>query len=427
MLDAVLDRLTRLHPQVIDLSLDRMLRLLADLGNPQDRLPPVIHVAGTNGKGSVVATLRALFEAAGKTAHAYTSPHLVRFAERIRIAGALPADADLAALLEEVEAANAGQPITFFEATTAAAFLAFARTPADVCLLETGLGGRLDATNVVARPAATVLTVIGLDHQDYLGDTLAKIATEKAHIMKPGVPAISAAQPAEAAAVIAAHARTVGAPLWMPPRDWSFDTRANCVRVGAPGLVLDAPFPSLVGAHQVANAALAIAAAQASGLLELTAPLAAAALPRVAWPGRLQRLDAGATVAAFGREIWVDGGHNPNAGEALAPILNRWAAEGPLDVILGMQTTKDPVGYLKAIAPAVRSLHAVPVASAPAPFQAADLADKAREAGIATVAAHASWRAALDALQGGDGRVLVAGSLYLVGEVLAANGVGAPV
>jgi dihydrofolate synthase/folylpolyglutamate synthase len=426
MLDDVLERFTRLHPQVIDLSLTRMLRLLADLGNPQNRLPPVIHIAGTNGKGSVVAMLRALFEASGQKVHAYTSPHLVRFAERIRIAGSLPTDADLAALLEEVEAANAGQPITFFEATTAAAFLAFARTTADVCLLETGLGGRLDATNVVPRPAATILTTIGLDHQDYLGDTLAKIATEKAHILKPGVPAISALQPPEADAVIAAHAAVVGAPLWRTPGDWRFAETGEGFHCIAPGLALDAPRPPLLGAHQIANAALALVGAQASGLLAVTADLAAAALPRVSWPGRLQRLDNGAVIAELGRELWVDGGHNPNAGEALAPILMRWAAEGPLDVVLGMQTTKDPAGYLKAIAPAVRTLRAVPVASAPSPFRAADLADIARAAGIADVAMHASWHAALAAERGGDARVLVAGSLYLVGEVLAANGIGAP-
>jgi dihydrofolate synthase / folylpolyglutamate synthase len=426
MLDDVLARLTRLHPQVIDLSLDRMLRLLGDLGNPQDRLPPVIHIAGTNGKGSVVATLRALFEAAGKRVHAYTSPHLVRFAERIRIAGALPTDGALETLLEEVEAANRGQPITFFEATTAAAFLAFARSPADVCLLETGLGGRLDATNVVARPAATVLTVIGLDHQDYLGNTLAEIATEKAHIMKPGAPAISAFQAPEAEATIAAHARAIGARLWLPPRDWSFGRLAKCMRVAAPGLVVNAPYPALLGAHQADNAALALTALHASGLVPVTPALAAAALPRIDWPGRLQRLDEGAVVAELGREVWVDGGHNPNAGEALAPVLAAWAAEGPLDVILGMQTTKDPVGYLKAIAPAVHSLRAVPIASAPAPFRAADLADRARTAGIANVAADASWHEALAALKGGNSRVLIAGSLYLVGEILAANGVGAP-
>ena len=427
MLDDVLERLTRLHPQVIDLSLTRMLRLLADLGNPQDRLPPVIHIAGTNGKGSVVATLRALFEASGKRVHAYTSPHLVRFAERIRIAGALPADADLAALLEAVEAANAGQSITFFEATTAAAFLAFAQTPADVCLLETGLGGRLDATNVVARPVATLLTTIGLDHQDYLGDTIAAIATEKAHILKAGVPAISAFQPPEAEAVIAAHAATIGAPLWRRPHDWDCAEVADGFRIAAPGLAVRAPCPPLLGAHQTANAALALAGAHASALIPITDALAAAALPLVSWPGRLQRLDDGAVVAELGRQLWVDGGHNPNAGEAIAPILKRWAEDGPLDVILGMQTTKDPAGYLRAIAPAVRTLRAVPVASAPSPFRAEDLAGIARAAGISRVATHASWHAALAAERGDDARVLVAGSLYLVGEVLAANGSGAPV
>lgn len=426
MLDAVLDRLARLHPKVIDLSLDRMTRLLADLGDPQDRLPPVIHVAGTNGKGSVVATLRALCEAAGLSVHAYTSPHLVRFTERIRISGRLPDDGALAALLEEVEAVNAGRPITFFEATTAAALLAFARAPADVCLLEVGLGGRLDATNVVAHPAACVITTLGLDHQDYLGDTLAAIAAEKAGILRAGAPAVSAPQPPEAAAAILARARVLGAPLWLGGEDWRFAETPEGFRVEAPGLALDAPRPALPGPHQVANAALAIAALAASGLLRPSAELVARALPAVAWPGRLQRLDAGAAVNLLGRPFWLDGGHNPNAGEALAPVLAAWAQEGPLEMILGMQTTKDPAGYLAALAPFVSRLAAVPVPSAPAPFAPEILADAARLAGIAEATASRSWVTALEDAKARRTRVLVAGSLYLVGEVLAENRLGAP-
>lgn len=427
MLDAVLDRLARLHPKVIDLSLDRMTRLLADLGDPQDRLPPVIHVAGTNGKGSVVATLRALAEAAGMTVHAYTSPHLVRFAERIRISGRLPDDGALAALLEEVEAVNAGRPITFFEATTAAALLAFARHPADLCLLEVGLGGRLDATNVVARPAACVLAAIGLDHQDYLGDTLAEIAAEKAGILRAGVPAASAAQPEAAAAAILARARLLGAPLWLGGEDWRYAETADGFRVAAPGLVLDAPRPVLPGPHQIANAALAIAALHASGLVRPTPELVARALPAIDWPGRLQRLDAGAAVGMLGRPFWLDGGHNPSAGEAIAPVLAAWAKEGPLELILGMQTTKDPAGYLAAVSPHLARVAAVPVPTAPAPFDPEILADAARAAGVAEVAVRRSWAEALEAARSRRTRVLVAGSLYLVGEVLAENRIGAPI
>lgn len=426
MLDAVLDRFTRLHPKTIDLSLERMHRLLADLGDPQDRLPPVIHVGGTNGKGSVVATLRALCEAAGLTVHAYTSPHLVRFAERIRISGRLPDDGALAALLEEVEAVNGGRAITFFEATTAAALLAFARHPADVCLLEVGLGGRLDATNVVACPAACVLTAIGLDHQDYLGDTLGAIAAEKAPILRAGVPAVCAAQAPEAEAAILAHARLLGVPLWLGGEDWTYAETPQGFRVAAPGLSLEAPRPILPGPHQVANAALAIAALHASGLAAPTPELVARALPRVSWPGRLQRLDAGAAADLLGRPLWLDGGHNPNAGEALAPVLAAWAAEGPLELVLGMQTTKDPAGYLAAVAPHVARLTAVPVPSAPAPFDPEILADAARAAGIAEAGVARSWIEALDAARPRDTRVLVAGSLYLVGEVLAENRLGAP-
>lgn len=427
MLDAVLERLTRLHPKVIDLSLDRMTRLLADLDHPEEHLPPMIHVAGTNGKGSVVATLRALFETAGKTVHAYTSPHLVRFAERIRIAGSLPGDAALAALLEEVERRNGGRPITFFESTTAAAFLAFARAKADVCLLETGLGGRLDATNVVARPAATVLTTIAYDHQDYLGDTLTAIATEKAHILRPGVPAVIAPQPAEALAAIEAHAAAIGAPLLRGGIDWRIEETADGFAVEAPGLRIAVPRPRLPGPHQVVNAAVAIVAAHASGLLPVESGLAARAEAAVDWPGRMQRLTAGPArdLLSPGRELWLDGGHNPSAGEALAPFLAAWAADRPTDLILGMQTTKDPAGYLAAVAPHVRSIRTVPVATAPAPFAAADLAAVARRF-HADVAAAPDWQTALAAQPQDPGRTLVAGSLYLVGEVLAMNRIGAP-
>ena len=268
MIDAVLDRLTRLHPKVIDLSLDRVLRLLDALGNPQDKLPPVIHVAGTNGKGSTVATMRALFEAAGMRTHVYTSPHLVRFAERIRIAGALPDDAALLALLEEVEAANAGAPITFFEVTTAAAFLAFARTPAEVCILETGLGGRLDATNVVQHPALTILTPIAMDHQQFLGGRIEAIAAEKAGIMKRGVPCVLAKQGRKVIKVLEARSGELGVPLIQEGTDFFVRTnRDGGLHYRGQSVEWTLPSPVLAGAFQARNTALALA-----GLERLTQP-----------------------------------------------------------------------------------------------------------------------------------------------------------
>lgn len=263
--DAVLDRLLALHPKSIDLSLDRVWRLLAAFDHPERRLPPVIHVAGTNGKGSTLAFLRAMAEAAGRRVHAYTSPHLVRFRERIRLAGHLIPDEALTDLLEEAERVNGGAPITFFEITTVAALVAFARTPADLLLLETGLGGRLDATNVIARPLATVLTPIDLDHQKFLGDTIAAIAAEKAHIMKPGVPCVVARQPREAMTVIEAHAKDIGAPLLVEGRHWTVARDDDeTLRFSMEGVDLRCPPPGLVGPHQYANAGVALAAAHAA-------------------------------------------------------------------------------------------------------------------------------------------------------------------
>src|SRR5579884_169620 len=290
MSDRVLARLMRLHPKRIDLSLGRIERLLAALGNPQDRLPPVVHVAGTNGKGSVVAALRACLEADGRRVHAYTSPHLVRFHERIRLAGTLIAEEALVALLEECERANGETPITFFEITTAAALLAFARTPADVVLLEVGLGGRLDATNVVRRPAATAITPISLDHQAFLGDTIAAIAGEKAGILKRGAPAIVAPQPPEAACVIAERAAAVGAPLYRWEREWRAWPANGGMRYEGRHWRLDLPPPSLFGPHQIVNAGTAIACLEHLTALPVSAAAIANGLRHIEWPARLQRL-----------------------------------------------------------------------------------------------------------------------------------------
>ncbi len=345
--DRVLERLGRLHPKLIDLSLGRIERLLAALGNPQDALPPVVHVAGTNGKGSTVATLRACLEAAGYRVHAYTSPHLVRFHERIRLAGRLIDEDALLALLEECERVNGGTPITYFEITTAAALLAFARNPADIVLLETGLGGRLDATNVIQRPAATAITPISLDHQAFLGDTIAAIAGEKAGILKPGAPAVVAPQPPEAEAVIEARAAGLDAPLLRWRREWRCEAAGDGMRYAGPRWRLDLPLPSLAGAHQIVNAGTAIACLEALAEFSLPPEAIAAGLRHIEWPARLQRLGRGPLVAMLpaGWELWLDGGHNPGAGAVLAAAVALWR-DRPLHLIVGMLNTKDAAGFL---------------------------------------------------------------------------------
>jgi len=368
--DAVLERLKGLHPKVIDLALDRVERMLAALGNPQRSLPPVVHLAGTNGKGSTTANLRAMAEAAGQKVHAYTSPHLVRFAERIRVAGQIIGDEALTGLLEECERRNDGSAITFFEVTTAAAFLAFARTPADLCLLETGLGGRVDATNVVERPALTVLTPISLDHQAFLGETIAAIAGEKAGILKPGVACVCAAQPPEALAVIEARARELGAPLYLEGRDWSVTETAFVM--GDKRLAM--PRPALAGAHQIHNSGLAAACAV---LLGLPDQAILAGITRTEWPARLQRLTQGPLVAMLpaGWELWLDGGHNPAAGEILAD----WAktqADLPLRAVVGMLNTKDSQGFLAPLAGQVQDLRTVAIPGEPNSLSAEEVAAK---------------------------------------------------
>ena len=397
-----LARLAGLHPKSIDLSLGRIERLLARLGKPQDRLPPVVHIAGTNGKGSVVALLRACLEAAGKRVHAYTSPHLVRFNERIVVAGREIDDGALAALVDEVEAANAGDPITFFEIATALAMLAFAREPADAVLLETGLGGRLDATNVV-RPAVAAIAPIGLDHQAWLGDTLAAIAAEKAAILKPGAPAVVAPQPPAARDVILARARRVGAPV----ADWSARPCGNGFEFRSRVRETRFPAPALFGPHQIVNAGVALAC------LDAFQPLSNAALARglaaARWPGRLQRL-------AGPREIWLDGGHNPSAGEALAAVAEGWC-DRPLRLVVGMMRGKDPRGFLAPLARRAAALTAVPVPHRENAFEPAEIAAAAAAAGLAADTAGAADEAVMRIDPGA--RVLVCGSLYLVGAVLA--------
>jgi dihydrofolate synthase / folylpolyglutamate synthase len=417
--DPILERLKTLHPKAIDMSLDRLVRLMAALGNPQDRLAPVVHVAGTNGKGSTLAALRAMLEAAGKSVHVYTSPHLVRFNERIRVAGTLIDDATLAALLEEIETVNAGAPITFFEVTTAAAFLAFARTKADYVLLETGMGGRLDATNLVEKPVAVGLTPISFDHMQFLGTTLAAIAGEKAGIVKPGVATYVGVQPPEAAAVFDAKAQALGAPLVRFGREWNFATAADGFVWRRDGRHYDLPHPALPGRHQIDNAALAVAIADGLGV---PAAAIATGVATAQWPARLQRLTKGTLPNLLGPDIplYLDGGHNEAAGEVLAV----WAKGRKIDLVFGMLSTKEPADFLRHVAPFVRRLRAIAIEGEPLSRPASEIVEAARTVGIEDVAAAPSPQAAIaDLAAKADAQtpVLICGSLYLCGRILSQN------
>ncbi|MEZ5714777.1 MAG: folylpolyglutamate synthase/dihydrofolate synthase family protein [Paracoccaceae bacterium] len=418
--DAILARMMALHPKVIDLTLDRMWRLLRTVGNPQDDLPPVIHIAGTNGKGSTQAMIRAGLEGAGKRVHAYTSPHLARFHERIRLAGELISEPHLTDVLDECYAANGPEPITYFEITTVAAFLAMARSPADFTLLEVGLGGRLDATNVIDRPALTVITPVSFDHPQFLGDTVAKIAFEKAGILKPGVPCVVSRQPEDAMAVIDARAETVGAPLLVQGRDWdAWEERGRLVYQDLSGL-LDLPPPALMGAHQFQNAGAAIRSLRHLGFGE---DAAEAAVTRVTWPARMQRLRHGPLLdAAPQAEFWLDGGHNAACGEALAETLTR-LPERPTHLICGMMNTKDVAGYMAPLKPHAASLTAVSIPGEANTLPAEDTAHHAEAAGIPTaIAASVAEAAARIAGADPDARILICGSLYLAGTVLRDHG-----
>ena len=423
--DVLLERLSHLHPKVIDLSLERIERLLARLGHPERSLPPVIHVAGTNGKGSTVAYLRAIAEAARLRVHAYTSPHLVRFHERIRLAGALIGEEALSALLDECERANGEAPITFFEVTTAAAFLAFARTPADLLLLEVGLGGRLDATNVIAAPALSIITPISIDHVQFLGETLTAIAGEKAGILKPGVSCVVGPQLPEAAAAIETRARAVGAPLLRHGTEWHVEETDDGFVYRGQARRIELPRPVLPGAHQIANAGMAVAAVDAlAGRFAIGDGAIRTGLRTAEWPARLQRLARGPLVELLPRgwELWLDGGHNQAAGEALAEMARGWR-DRPLHLVVGMINTKDVAGFLRPLAPLAASLTALSIPGNPAAVAPEEIAAASRALGLAAGAAP-DTAAALTriAAEGGAARVLICGSLYLAGTVLADNG-----
>ena len=431
--DTIVARLTALHPKRIDLSLERLRRLLVALDHPEKKLPPVIHVGGTNGKGSTVAFLRAILEATGKRVHAYTSPHLVRFNERFRIGGpagsSLVSDEELVSTLEECERANLAAPITVFEITTAVGLVLFARHPADVLLLEVGLGGRLDATNVVDNPTATIITRISIDHTDFLGDSLDKIAAEKSGILKRGAPAVIASQPREALAVIERQAAKLAVPLRIAGEHWTAtEERGRLVYQDEAGL-LDLPPPRLYGRHQYENAGLAIAALRAIKRFAIPPAAYEAGMTKADWPARLHRLGQGRLVdlAPAGSELWLDGGHNPDGGRAVAAALAdlEERVSRPLVLIVGMLASKDCQGFLNNFAGLARRMIAVPIPGVEKGLSAATVADTARGIGLSATSRD-NLTEALDAARKLDldppPRILITGSLYLAGEVLRENG-----
>ncbi len=421
----MLERLGKLYPRAIDLSLGRIRHLMRRLGDPQASLPPVIHVAGTNGKGSTVATLRACLEAAGYRVHAYTSPHLVHFNERIRVSGTLIDEEALVSLLEEIERLNDGTPITFFEITTAAAFLAFQRAPADVVLLETGLGGRLDATNIVERPAATIITPVGMDHMNWFGNDIRVIAAEKAGILKPGCVAIISTQEPAVAAVLEQRASEVDAPTYSAGRDWSAGATEHGWRFEGRRWRLDLPLPSLHGAYQIQNAGAAAACLEQLPEFQFDPEILARGLGRIEWPARMQRLARGPLVDLLrpDDELWLDGAHNIHAGKMLAYQAAAWR-DRPLDLVFGGLTTRDPAEVLADIAPFVRRLYGVQIPGEANAHSAEAVAVAAQRIGIDAEPADSVAAALEERVRraGGPCRILICGSLYLAGHVLAENG-----
>lgn len=428
-LGELLARLSRLHPTQIDLSLTRMQRLLAQLDHPERKLAPVVHIAGTNGKGSTIAYLRAILEAADLRVHVYTSPWLVRINESVRLAGTLVSDDELREALLHCERFNAGAPITRFEIETAAALHLFARHPADVVLLETGLGGRLDATNVIDAPAACVLTPIGMDHMEFLGDTLSAIAGEKAAIIKRGVPVICAEQSLEAMAVIEAQAKRMRAPLHAAGESWHVSVEHGRLVYQDERGLLDLAAPKLFGRHQFYNAGLAIATLRAIAAFKINQAAYETGVARAEWPARMQRLTSGALVEAAPREseIWLDGGHNADGGRVVAAALGdlEERVSRPLVVIAGMMGNKDADAFLANFAGLTRHIIAVPIPDRDNAMPVDRLADAVRRIGMRVETApnvEAALRALTRLAYEVPPRILITGSLYLAGHVLAANG-----
>jgi dihydrofolate synthase/folylpolyglutamate synthase len=422
--DAILKRLSGLHPKLIDLGLERLERLLKDLGNPEEHLPPVIHVAGTNGKGSTVAFLRAMLEAAGKSVHVYTSPHLVRFNERIRLAGKLVDTRRLNKVLERLEVVNAGQNITYFEITTAAAFVLFAETKADYLLLEVGMGGTHDTTNVIKHPLGTIITPVDLDHMAFLGNTIGKIAVEKAGILKKGAPAVIARQADEGLASIDKAARRLGVTPFVAGQDFdAYEQDGRLVYQDEDGL-LDLPRPKLIGAHQFDNAGVAIAAVRHFKL-----PVDAAAIEKglqtVTWPARLSSLQGPLRdLLGPGAELWLDGGHNAHGTRALARALAEMntARPAPLVLIMGMMSTRVPADVLAPFAGMADRILTLTIPGEPNAHKAAYIADALRQAGFPATASRSIDAALRSAAEVPNARVVISGSLYLAGQVLHRNG-----
>lgn len=437
VLDALLAAAYALHPAEIELSLGRLERLLARLGNPHAKLPPVFHVAGTNGKGSTIAFIRACLEASGRRVHVYTSPHLIRFNERIRVAGQVIDDESLAELIREILARNAGQPITFFELTTALAFLAFSRTPADATLVEVGLGGRMDATNVIETPLVTGIAQLGLDHQAWLGNTILEIAGEKAGIAKRGVPLVIARYPKAVTARIAEIAGVAGATLRIRGQDWDAAGYEGALHLRDPLGRLELPLPRLAGAHQVDNAALAVAMLRTQSVLPGGLPMPEGAyragMGWAEWPARLQKLDHGPLTARLppGSELWIDGGHNPAAARAIADNFGAKSGcsgalpDRPFYLVLGMFAAKDAAGFLKPFAGRATAVYTVPIDDRLS-HTPDDLARTARETGLPGQSSPSIAAALTEIARSADRArppvVLITGSLYLAGEALAENG-----
>lgn len=417
--DIILERLMSLHPKIIDLTLDRMMRLLNLLGNPEKIIPPVIHIAGTNGKGSTQAMIRAGLEASGDICHSYTSPHLARFHERIFLAGSIIEEIDLANYLSECEKVNGNTPITYFEITTCAALLAFSEKNADYTLLEVGLGGRLDATNVIDQPKITVITPISIDHQQYLGDTLAEIASEKAGILKRNCFAIIGPQEEEALAVIEARAYEVGATCKIYGQHWHvWEENGRLVFQDENGL-LDLPLPKLIGAHQIQNAGLALATLRYLGKENVSFE---GAMLNADWPARMQRLKMGPlTSLATDAEIWLDGGHNKAAGYALSEALSRLQSR-KLFLIVGMLNTKDVAGYMQPLLSQSKRLYGVSIPGEAATMTAKETVDVAIDVGFeASVSENVESAIKEIIKQDQNARILICGSLYLAGNILQKN------
>lgn len=414
--DIILERMMALHPKVIDLTLDRVWRLLAALDSPQNSVPPVVHIAGTNGKGSTLAMIRAGLEAAGKQVHAYTSPHLARFHERIRLAGTLISEPDLTALLDECYKANDGADITYFEITTCAALLGMARSAADYTLLEVGLGGRLDATNVIANPALSIITPVSIDHQQFLGETLPEIAGEKAGIIKRGVPLVVGPQSDAALEVIEAKANALGAPLIVHGQHWHVSAEYGRMIYQDERGLLDLPLPNLPGAHQLQNAGTAIAALRALGQPN---EMCEQAVSTAQWPARMQRLRGGPLVeAAPQAELWLDGGHNPAAGKAIAAHLASLPKQ-PTYLICGMLNTKDVAGYMRPLASVAQGLYGVSIPGELNTLKAEETAAFAAAQGLAGQASDNLEQAISQIIATEPAaRILICGSLYLAGAVL---------